>query len=110
MTFDEYQKKAKTTAIYPKFGGVTWVYPALGLASEAGEVANKLKKVIRDQNGAMTDEVRQAVKAEIGDALWYISQLAGELDFKLEDVASSNLAKLSSRKERGKLQGKGDNR
>ncbi len=110
MKFDEYQKKAITTAIYPKFNGQGWVYPALGLASEAGEVANKLKKVLRDQKGILTDNVRQSVKAELGDALWYISQLATELNFELEDVAASNLDKLSDRKQRGKLKGNGDNR
>ncbi len=110
MTFDEYQKQSRKTAVYPKFGGQGWVYPVMGLASEAGEVANKLKKVIRDDEGKLSEETRQIVKSELGDVLWYVSQLAYELDFKLDEVAKSNLTKLFDRKNRGKLGGSGDNR
>ena len=110
MNFNDYQKQSKKTAIYPKFGGQGWIYPALGLPSEAGEVTNKLKKVIRDGNGEISDETKQAVKAELGDVLWYVAQLSTELGFSLDDVAQSNLDKLFDRKTRNVLKGKGDNR
>jgi NTP pyrophosphatase (non-canonical NTP hydrolase) len=110
MTLDEYQKKAQGTVIYPPLGGQGWVYPALGLAGEAGEVADKLKKVVRDHNGVITDEIRQLVKGELGDVLWYVSQLARELDFSLEEIAEHNIQKLADRQSRDKLKGQGDNR
>lgn len=110
MTLNEYQESAKKTALYPKFGDQGWVYPVLGLTGEAGEVADKLKKVIRDQGGVISDEVRLGLKAELGDVLWYVSQLAHELGFTLDEVASANIAKLADRKDRDKLRGSGDNR
>lgn len=110
MNLNEYQKKAQKTAIYPVFGGQGWVYPVLGLTGEAGEIADKLKKVIRDHNGKLPEETRQAVKAELGDVLWYVSQLAYELDFTLDEVAQANIKKLYDRLDRGKLGGSGDNR
>lgn len=110
MTLDEYQKRAETTVIYPPLGGQGWVYPALGLAGEAGEVADKLKKVVRDHNGVVTPETLDLVKGELGDVMWYVSQLARELGLTLEEVAQGNLDKLASRKRRNKLSGKGDNR
>lgn len=110
MTLDEYQKAAQKTALYPPLGGQGWVYPALGLASEAGEVANKLKKVVRDHDGVITEETKQLVKGELGDALWYVSQLARELGFSLEEVARDNIDKLADRNKRGVIKGAGDNR
>ena len=110
MTLDEYQKIAQKTALYPKFGGQGWIYPALGLAGESGEVADKLKKVIRDHDGEVTEEIRQAVKAELGDVLWYISQLSRELGFSLEEIAQYNIKKLAYRKAESKIKGSGDNR
>jgi NTP pyrophosphatase (non-canonical NTP hydrolase) len=110
MTLDEYQKKAQGTVIYPALGGQGWVYPALGLAGEAGEVADKLKKVVRDHNGEITPEIRELVKGELGDVLWYVSQLARELDFTLEEIAQGNIDKLASRQKRQKLSGSGDSR
>lgn len=110
MNFSDYQSEARKTAIYPKVGEHGWVYPALGLANEAGEVGGKLKKVIRDNNGVVDDERRADISKELGDVLWYISQLASELEIDLEDVAQANLAKLASRQERGQLTGDGDNR
>ena len=109
MNFKEYQEQSRTTAIYPDVGD-NFVYPTLGLAGEAGEVADKMKKVIRDDGGELSEEKRQEMKKEIGDVLWYIAQLSSELGLALDDVASSNLEKLLSRKERGKLGGSGDNR
>jgi len=110
MKFDEYQKKSKKTAIYPKFDGQGWVYPVLGLASEAGEVANKLKKVLRDNGGEMSEANRQDIKNELGDVLWYLAQISSELELDLDEVAQSNLTKLFDRKKRNVLKGKGDNR
>jgi len=109
MDLNYYQTSALKTAVYPNMGA-NFPYPALGLAGEAGEVADKLKKVIRDNDGILTDPVRDAVAKELGDVLWYVSVLAYELDYDLETIASNNLAKLASRQERGVLTGSGDNR
>lgn len=109
MEFSEYQKKAYTTAIYPKKMKV--VYPALGLSGEVGEVCEKIKKVFRDKNGVFATDVDIVeIKKEIGDVLWYISALASDLGINLEDIAQENLNKLADRKNRGKLSGSGDNR
>ena len=102
MTFDEYQEFAKTTAIYSDNAKV--VYPTLGLSGEAGEVAEKVKKNIRD--GKSLD----GVGLELGDVLWYISALADDLGVTLEEVAQANVDKLQSRMERNKISGDGDNR
>jgi len=103
MTFNEYQEKASKTAIYPE--QFKLVYPALGLAGEAGEVAEKVKKHIRD--GVLDVD---AVKKEMGDVLWYLAALSSDLGIELEDVALANVEKLSSRKQRGVIGGSGDNR
>jgi NTP pyrophosphatase (non-canonical NTP hydrolase) len=86
------------------------VYPTLGLANEAGEVAGKVKKIFRDKEGRIADEDRQALKYELGDVLWYLTQICTELDLTLEDVAQANLEKLFSRMERGQIRGSGDDR
>lgn len=82
----------------------------MGLANEAGEVLGVAKKIFRDQQGEVTDETREKIKKELGDVLWYVAQVASDFDLQLEDVAQANLDKLSSRKERGVLQGSGDDR
>jgi len=109
MTFEEYQKKSRKTAKYPDAGG-NFIYPTLGLAGEAGEVADKIKKVIRDDGGEVLPDKKKDIEGELGDVLWYISQLATELGLSLEDVAAKNIEKLYSRLERGKLGGSGDKR
>jgi NTP pyrophosphatase (non-canonical NTP hydrolase) len=109
MKANEYQDRALETAIYPN-RGTNFTYPALGLAGEAGEVADKLKKVIRDNDGILTDAVRDAVASELGDVLWYVSVLASEINYSLDEIMAKNLAKLNSRKERGVISGSGDNR
>lgn len=86
------------------------VYPTLGLINEAGEVAGKIKKIFRDREGNITEEDRQALKQELGDVLWYLTQICTELDLTLEEVAQANLDKLFSRLARGKIRGDGDNR
>jgi len=109
MNFNEYQEKSKKTAIYPN-QGKNFIYPTLGLVGEAGEVAEKIKKVIRDNDGLLTEEKIQELKKELGDVLWYIAQMCIELNLTLDEVAEHNIEKLYSRMERGKLQGSGDER
>ena len=109
MTFDEYQREAARTAQYPLIGhGV--IYPTLGLTNEAGEVAGKVKKIFRDKGGQISPADREALKYELGDVLWYLAQIATELDLSLQDVAEANLEKLFSRLERGAIRGEGDYR
>jgi NTP pyrophosphatase (non-canonical NTP hydrolase) len=111
MEFNEYQEQAKTTAQYPheeKVWGV--IYTSLGLAGEAGELANKVKKIIRDDNWSITYERRLAILDELGDVLWYASELARALGANLDDVALKNLQKLRYRRENNKVHGDGDNR
>jgi NTP pyrophosphatase (non-canonical NTP hydrolase) len=109
MTFEEYQQKSKETAIYPEVGN-NFIYPALGLVGEAGEVADKIKKIIRDDRYIITEEKRGELEKELGDVLWYLSQLSTELNLSLDKIAKSNIEKLQSRKERGVISGSGDNR
>jgi len=109
MTFQEYQEESRKTAIYPNKDN-NFIYPTLGLAGEAGEVAEKIKKVLRDGNGIVSDEKREEITKELGDVLWYVANLAKELKVSLEDVAQKNLEKLQSRQQRGELHGSGDNR
>lgn len=109
-TLNGYQHQAAQTAVYPDAGEETVAaiaYVALGLAGEAGEIANKAKKLLRDGD---TQELRDAMRAEIGDVLWYVARLADELGFPLSVVAERNLAKLADRAERGAIQGSGDTR
>lgn len=106
MDISDYQREALKTAVYPKNARVT--YPALGLAGEAGEVADKVKKIIRDKND--TDEMKQNIAAEIGDVLWYCAVLAYDLGYDLAQIADSNLQKLADRQQRGVLHGSGDTR
>lgn len=109
MNFSDYQTKSRETAQYPSIGHPV-IYPTLGLVNEAGEVAGKIKKIFRDKNGQINEESRTALKAELGDVLWYIAQVCTELDILLEEVAEANLAKLLDRQARGKIQGDGDTR
>lgn len=113
LTWDDYQLATAGVAIYPEANEGTeraLTYVTLGLTNEAGEVAGKFKKVIRDDNGEMSDEKIAGVVAEIGDVLWYASQLANELGVSLEAIAQANVDKLLGRKERGTIGGSGDNR
>lgn len=109
MEFNEYQKEARKTASYPDKDN-NFIYPTLGLVGEAGEVAEKIKKVIRDDGGIISDQKKEEIKKELSDVLWYLSNLAYELNIDLNDIAQTNLDKLFSRLERGKIQGSGDNR
>ena len=105
---DMYQKVALTTAIYPREQAI--IYPTLGLTGEAGEVANKVKKIIRDGSDKNDDSLVSEIKSEIGDCLWYIAVLANDFNIKLSDIASANLEKLEKRKQKGTIHGSGDNR
>jgi NTP pyrophosphatase (non-canonical NTP hydrolase) len=109
MDFSEYQSLSRRTATYPR-AGEDMTYPALGLCGEAGGVAEKVKKAIRDDGGVLTDERRAALAAELGDVLWYVAQLATEAGLDLDTIADENLSKLLSRQERGVLAGSGDTR
>ena len=111
--------EAETFAEYQALSRRTWheikvdhpiVYPTLGLTNEAGELAGKIKKIFRDKGGVIGAEDREALKQELGDVLWYLTQIATELDLSMAEVAEANLTKLLSRLERGKIQGDGDNR
>ena len=108
MDLNHYQRAARGTAIYADHHRV--IYPALGLASEAGEVAGKIKKVLRDQGGDFAKAPLKAIKDELGDVLWYVAVLAGDLGLSLDEIAAANLGKLASRKERDRLSGGGDRR
>jgi NTP pyrophosphatase (non-canonical NTP hydrolase) len=86
------------------------VYPILGIAGESGEVAEKVKKILREKNGVVDEEAKQELVKELGDLLWYMSQLASELGISFDEVAQKNITKTRSRMERGALLGNGDNR
>lgn len=106
MSLNDYQTKAMSTAVY----NMPLIYPALKLNGEAGEVAEKVGKVIRDNDGVFTNEKKAELAKEIGDVMWYCAALARDIGYTLEDIAEMNLNKLASRMERGVIQGSGDNR
>jgi len=118
LVFDDYQNFTKTTATYPGVGTKNEhaiIYCTLGLNGEVGEIAEKVKKLIRDEGGfeALTkidDEKRRAFAKELGDVMWYLARLSGELGFSLSEIARMNVEKLSSRKVRGAIRGSGDDR
>ena len=105
MTFNEYQEFVSSIKRYPTQNKM--LYPTLGLCGEAGEVAEKVKKHIRD--GAK-ENFKETITKELGDVLWYLSELAGDLDITLQEVADTNKQKLEDRLQRNKLHGEGDNR
>ena len=112
-TFAEYDEAAAQTAIYPDSGQgnlTALAYATLGLTNEAGEVAGKLKKIMRDSDGLLTDEHRTAIAGEAADTLWYLSRVAAECGTTLEALATANAAKLADRMKRGVIQGSGDHR
>jgi len=109
MDFDNYQIEARKTAVYPN-KDKNFIYPTLGLVGESGEVAEKIKKILRDKNGTFDNESKLGLKKELGDVLWYLSNLCDELNFSLSDVARINLEKLNLRLTTNKISGSGDNR
>jgi NTP pyrophosphatase (non-canonical NTP hydrolase) len=108
-SFTDYQTDSKKTAGYPDIGHRV-IYPVLGLAGETGEISEKIKKIFRDRKGEFTKEDIELLTLELGDVLWYLTQIATDLGINMEDVAHKNIAKLYSRMERGKLGGSGDKR
>ena len=109
MELNHYQCESRKTAIYPDLGQNP-IYPTLGLVGESGEVADKVKKILRDKKGVFDMPSKEEIKLELGDVLWYVSQLASELGYELDQIAESNLQKLSSRAKRGCISGSGDDR
>jgi len=109
MTFREYQLKAKESARFPEKEN-NFIYAALALMGEAGEVSEKIKKIWRDKNKQVDAEDREEIKKELGDVLWYLSQLAEQLGIDFDDVAQTNLEKTQSRLARDVISGSGDNR
>lgn len=109
MTFEEYQKLAQKTALFPMVGQ-RFVYPIMGLAGEVGEVVNKVKKIFRDDNNIITAERKKEIAKELGDVLWYLAQSATELDLSLDNIASDNIEMLKSRQQRNVIRGDGDSR
>lgn len=119
LSFEEYQKRAADTARYPKVFvqqedgtllETNFIYPSLGLGGEAGEILEKVKKIVRDQHGAVTNENRAAIAKEVGDELWYLASICKEFGLDMGEVAQGNLDKLAARASKGTLSGSGDNR
>lgn len=106
MTIEDFQSLCDTTALYPD-KGQNYIYPALGLVSEAGEVADHIKRIERDDGGVVTNEKRADIAGDIGDVMWYLAQLATEFELSLEDIARANIAKLRRRLAAGTIQGHG---
>lgn len=110
MTLDDYQKGALTTVLATEDQFKDLLHWVLGINGESGEIAEKVKKIIRDKNGQVSEEDKQDLAKEIGDVLWYLAVFAHQLGFSFDDVGRQNLDKLQSRKKRGVLGGSGDNR
>lgn len=119
MNFKKYQAKTNETAVYPKCYAATsqgdvletsWMYCALGLAGEVGEIEEKLKKILRDKDCVMDSTDKTLLAKEVGDVLYYLAQLCEQLGVSLQDCAEGNITKLADRKARGVLKGSGDNR
>lgn len=110
MTLDEYQKQAATTALFTGDEFMDLLHWTLGVGGEAGELTEKIKKIVRDKKGKMNDTDREELMKEVGDVLWYLAVLSRHLGYDFDEVAEKNLAKLKSRQVRGKLGGSGDNR
>jgi len=111
MNFLEYQLATDSTAIYPKGReNGSLYYVTMGLTSEAGEVAGKVKKALRDEQGLIDEKRAEAIAAEVGDVLWYCARIATEIGYDLNKIAEGNISKLTTRKESGTLKGDGDNR
>lgn len=108
MNFYEYESSAASTAVYPREDALSYV--ALGLVGEAGEVANKVKKVLRDRGGEVDEDMREDLISELGDVLWYVAACCRELNVDMATVAYENTLKLANRKMNNTLQGAGDKR
>lgn len=109
MHFNKYQKFVKSHSFYPNKGS-NFVYPALGIAGEGGEVCDKIKKILRDENGKMSKDSKKFIKKELGDVLFYLTAEANELGLSMQEVVDSNIEKIIGRRKRGTLHGSGDER
>jgi NTP pyrophosphatase (non-canonical NTP hydrolase) len=109
MKLTDYQQLATKTAVYPGRGR-NYLYPVLGLGGEVGELQNKVKKILRDDGGKVTQARREEIAYELGDILWYVALVADEFRFDLADIAHLNLNKLAVRQEKDRLHGSGDKR
>lgn len=107
-TYGDYQEESKKTRLETHTNDHPIIYPLLGLVNEVGEVAGKVKKVFRDREGVFDSETVRAIQDEMGDVLWYFTQVCSDLGIKIDDVAQHNLDKLFSRKDRNTLRGSGD--
>lgn len=110
MNFNDYQERALTTVISEGNEFNDLLHWVLGINGEAGEVAEKVKKIIRDKSGKVSEDDKKELGKEIGDVLWYLAVFAHHLGIKFDDIADANLQKLADRHKRGRLQGSGDNR
>lgn len=113
MNLDEYQKKAAKFDLFEAESNLkspSFLEKVLGLVGEAGETADKVKKIIRDKEGYASEEDKEAIIKELGDVLWYVANVARYMEVPLSEVAEDNIEKLTSRKKRNKLHGEGDNR
>ena len=110
MNFNDYQKQALTTVLSTNDYFKDTLHWVLGLNGESGEVAEKVKKIIRDKNGEISEEDKIELGKELGDVLWYIAVFANQLGLSLDDIAADNLKKLADRQKRNVLKGSGDNR
>lgn len=108
IDIDNYQKECKKTAIYPTEYSV--IYPVIGMCGETGEVAEKIKKIIRDKNSIFDETSKIEIMKELGDVMWYISNIATDLNVNMSDILTMNLDKIQSRQSRNKIHGSGDNR
>lgn len=110
MNFNDYQKRALTTVISEGNEFNDLLHWVLGINGESGEIAEKVKKIIRDKSGQVSNEDKHELGREIGDVLWYLAVFAHHLGFEFDDIADANLKKLADRQKRGRLQGSGDHR
>lgn len=108
LSFNNYQKQSGKTAIYKELPIDFILYLMTGLTGEVGEIAEKIKKMYRDKQGMMDEGLKELLKKEIGDVLWYLTQLGSEMGISLESAAKSNLDKILSRKKRKRIRGDGD--
>jgi NTP pyrophosphatase (non-canonical NTP hydrolase) len=110
MDFKQYQTTAHTTSRNTEICGDRRLYPVLGLSGESGEISEKFKKLFRDKNGVANEEFVDLIEKELGDVLWYVAEICTQMGLDMDKIADKNIEKLLSRKERGQIQGSGDNR
>ncbi len=108
MELNEYQRETRRTAVYPQ--ELKIIYPTIGLAGETGEVAEKVKKVIRDHRGEFSETQKAEIAKELGDVLWYVASIAADMGYTMDDIARLNIKKIRTRAERNLIHGEGDNR